>query len=765
MANDPSQNVHADLLPHVHLLSTYRYPSMPRLDLAEVHRWLLGAPKIARDTAPFFWTYLDAPKDNTIYLTWQPLSRRGTEFASDGYIWASGETYYQQDVGNGLVLEIFFQRCGYRIGEPAAVHSRRRFRLTAPQGAAPNAPPPQVDPSLWIVHYGPAEKNDRLPVHMIQITPHMQQILNFRQQLLSFGQIVRKEFMLSDRVNWPHIPLPGRGNSMYAPPINVRGVPQAMAYPPQGPAAVPPGKRRGGQVPPQVQGHHQHVIGAAPSFEAYDDEEDNSRGDLFDHLSPREISMSRFQQNHEWMEEILSSPYRIGQIVAPDLGLGLKGELASLTHGIFEAQGSDALSAVPKKPYVGHLDPGLADEFRKRVSEKVEATKTEIEKLKADHAATLQRMKGNAVIKRAEADLRFSVQDTGPEIWRLEGREEDGAETTSRRHHGQNREIEDILADVEAILGKHAVAIHEVSRVQDGGYQEPLPEPAPEFDAPLLQIPAVATDAGVQSGSLSRELSHNGSQNSGIMVGDSDVDMGGTAAGLLDQMQNGFSSTSTPVNSFPTPQPQLSAMGSAVGTPQNQNEPSPQPATAATGETTATTNAPVDTNMEDAGPPIAETTTVPDQGTDSGDWVVVPKDEGHTKQPSPNKAAAAVISEPPQTTAIEPSVAAPDKTEPVSATSKPASAVPTPGGGGSAFDGDQNDFSSLGDLDTAGDALADYDPPSVDVGTGDDLGEGLDLNMDMEDSAFGDAFHGVQHSSGISDRGSAGETPADGTNM
>lgn len=79
---------------------------MPRLDLQEVTKWLLGAPKVARDTAPFFWTYLEAPQDGSIYLTWQPLSRRGTEFASDGYVWASAETYYRQEVGNGLVRRL-----------------------------------------------------------------------------------------------------------------------------------------------------------------------------------------------------------------------------------------------------------------------------------------------------------------------------------------------------------------------------------------------------------------------------------------------------------------------------------------------------------------------------------------------------------------------------------------------------------------------------------------------------------------------------------
>lgn len=76
---------------------------MPRIDANEVARWLQQAPKIARDQAPFFWTYLEAPADGTCVLTWQPLARRGVEFASDGYIWPQNETVLRHDIGNGLV--------------------------------------------------------------------------------------------------------------------------------------------------------------------------------------------------------------------------------------------------------------------------------------------------------------------------------------------------------------------------------------------------------------------------------------------------------------------------------------------------------------------------------------------------------------------------------------------------------------------------------------------------------------------------------------
>ena len=571
---------------------------------------------------------------------------------------------------------------------------------------------------------------------MIPHDPRTQAIMSTRMQLQRGGQIVRKDFMLADRGNWPQIPLPreGRGQALYASPVNARGVPQQMAYP-SGPTPAHPSKRaRTGTQAPQ-----QHVMGPVPSHEnAYDDEEDTFRGDMFDLLTPREVSMARYRQNHENMEEVLSSPYAVGQIVHADLGLGLKGELSSLTQGIFEAPGSGSHENTAKKPYIGRLDAGLADEFRKRVNEKIDSTNVEIEQMKARHERMLAKFKSNSVIKHAEHDLRTAVQDTGPEFWRLEGRQDDGEEGISRFNNKHHKKVDEIVASVESALGRHAEVVHDVRRVQDGGYQEPAPEPEPVPPPPVAaELAAPSADA-----SMSRQPSQSGSQNSGIMIGDSDIDMGGTAAGLLDQMHTGFSATSTPVNNFPTPQAHLSGIPSAAGTPADANIPSPVPAPAE-----AQPEASGDVAMSGTEAPEApkESPPAPEQDAAAGDWVVVPKGGVSPAAASPNAAteAPAPVPEAPK---AEP--------EPEPATSKPASAAPTPAIGDSesmAFDGDN--FSSLGDLDTAGDALAGYDPSPIE-GTPGDLGGSLDL--DMDDSAFGDAFHGVNASN------EGGDTPADG---
>jgi hypothetical protein len=736
-AADPSSNVHGELLPHVHLLSTYRYALMPRLDLQDVQKWLMAAPKIARDTAPFFWTYLDCPQDGSIFLTWQPTARRNLDFASDGYVWPQPETFYRNEIGNGLAIDIWYQRAGYRPGEQFAIHSRRRFRLVPSQVQAGNIP--QIDPNLWLIHYGPSEKNDRLQVNMLPITPAIQQTMNIRQQLFQMGQIARKEFMLSDRINWPHLPLPARGQSIYPPPMPNRNVPQAMAYPPHpghaAPAVGPTPKRRGGHG--QGAAHPPQMMGAPfPGMDSiFDDDEDISRGDMFDHLTPQEMSMHRYRQNHEWMEEILSSPYRIGQIEVADLGLGRKGELASLTDGVFESQGTGSWELGPKKPYTGHLDPEIAKMFKARVEERSEAHKLEVAKMKEQHEKMLASLAGLATIKQAEKDLRTATEETGPEFWRLEGRLEDSEESMGRLSLSQNKSLDDILSRVEEAVGRRAAVVRDVCRVQEGGYQEPAPEPEPE---PVPQAAQLQPDAGLiaPSASMSRQPSHAGSQNSGVMIGDSDIDMGGTAAGLLDQMHTGFSSTSTPINNFPTPQPHLSAIPSSAATPANLNVPSPLPVQAPTSQPPAAVGD--DVKMHDADAPKAGT-TAPDQGTGSGDWVVVPKGGGSPA--SFGNAGGAAGSTPAAGTLGDGSGVQ------LAASSKAPSVAQTPADG-LGFDGDNNDFSSLGDLDTAGDALASYDPPSVDATGG--LG---DLNMDLEDSAFGDAFHGVQ---------SAADTPGDG---
>jgi len=447
-------------------------------------------------------------------------------------------------------------------------------------------------------------------------------------------------------------------------------------------------------------------MGAIPPVESQDDEEDTSRGDLFDHMTPREVSMSRYKQNHEWMEEIMSSPYPIGQITPVDLGLGLRGELSSLTDGIFQAPTSTEQAS---NGYTGRLDPDKADEFRKRTAEHIAEMNAEIERMKLKHAKRMARFKRNALIAQAELELRTAVHDPadiGPEYWRLEGRTDDKVDDDRKQVAKIHDKVDEIMAQVEASLGRHVVAVEELKRIQDGGLEESQPAPS------LL---------------ASRQASHSGSQHSGVLIGDGDLDMGGSAAGLLDQFHTGFSSNSTPGGSFPTPQAHLQANSSA-GTP--RLDPSPQPSTHEAQAPAQPTE--MNKPMEDV-----DMGEMSKDGQGTGDWVVVP--EGGVS-PLDNVAQ-------PQTSFPETEAAVPAPT-----TSESAVDLDTGDHNadldmdlGDNFNTDANDFGSLEDLDTAGEALAGYG--NSDMGEhGGDLGGDLDLGMDMglDDSAFGDAFHGVE---------------------
>ena len=702
---------------------------------------------------------------------------------------------------------MYYHKAGFAYGDQISTHSRRRFRLTPPHAQNPNAPP--VDPSLWIVHYGAIENNETIPVSVIPRDPRTQAMIETRAYLQRCGQIQRKEFILSDRVNWPQIPWPREPARQPAYGAG-RGVPQAIAYPSHPPAAVgPPSKRaRTNQA-----AHAQAPPAMVPQQDTvYDDEEDVSRGDQFDYMTARDISLDRYKQNHEWMEEILSSPYRMGQIKFSNLGLGFKGELSRLTDGIFEAHAEDVIAEKQPKSVFTQIDADQADAFRKRISNHIESTTAEIEKMKAEHAKKMAQFKQNSLVTTSERELRMAVDGSGPDTLQLEGRVDNNEDGAPRWHSKHNKKVEEIVSQVEAFLGRRAEVIHDLRRIQDGGYQEPEPEPElepePEPEAepepePQTEpqpaptsgstpVPQTDAPAGTQpladtaSSAMSRQPSNTGSQNSGIMVGDSDIDMGGTAAGLLDQMHTGLSSHSTPANNFPTPQAAGSAVQSAAGTPANPSAASP-PAAPQQQQAEAVKQG----EAEDVTMDGTDNKPTPDQAPGTDDWVVVPKG-GAASDASGNTPAAA--SEPPKPQAAAPS------SKPASAAGTPATTGGDAGGSGTAagdppgstggFEaGDQIDFSSLGDLDTAGSAMVDFgssNTPGAGVeGVGGEGGEGqgereeeggaappaetenLDLNMEMEDSAFGDAFHGVEPatSGATPTANTQGNTPGDSANI
>ena len=85
-------------LPHIHLVSTHRFPLQAHVELSMVVEYLLQAPLIVRERAAMNWMFLDAPEDGTVMLVWQPLNQLGTQSASDGYVWADAEQAFSSEV-------------------------------------------------------------------------------------------------------------------------------------------------------------------------------------------------------------------------------------------------------------------------------------------------------------------------------------------------------------------------------------------------------------------------------------------------------------------------------------------------------------------------------------------------------------------------------------------------------------------------------------------------------------------------------------------
>ncbi len=60
--------------------------------------YLTEALRITRDVKPMTWQFLEPPPDGTVMLVWQS-SQLGSQFASDGLVWADAEKAYSQDMG------------------------------------------------------------------------------------------------------------------------------------------------------------------------------------------------------------------------------------------------------------------------------------------------------------------------------------------------------------------------------------------------------------------------------------------------------------------------------------------------------------------------------------------------------------------------------------------------------------------------------------------------------------------------------------------
>ena len=638
---------------------------------------------------------------------------------------------------------MYMHRSGFHPpNETVSSHARKRYRLTPGRNQSVGTQP-QCDPALWLVHYVKAERRDHIPTSQIPIPPQIQHSLRERAFLQRQGQLPRKEFMLTDSKNWPT--------------INIPGLPNAA------PAAAQGGLGRGGPVGPAPPGARGRGRGPSISMveATVEEEEDVSRGDALDFLTPREISKMRYEQHHEWMDQVVGSTYNIHQIVPVELGLGRKGALEELTNGFFTAPTSIAIepSADGAPPRVGRLEGDKAAQFRQHAEVKLAKMQAELEKMARDHSHRMAQLQKSSQYATAERKLRYAVDDTNSSIsesLRLE-RTRAGQDVPA----GERPKVAEIIAEVESATNKLAISVKDVDCVERGGLEEkpeepepivapaPAPAPSPKPAVPAADVPIGNTmlEQPVQSRQPSPLPPTRGIQSQSISPLPNVPTTGPPA-----------SETVVPPTTHPSVPPPTNVQNNDVNQP---------------GDSDPTGNTGMDVDIDMSGLDNPNPESAGDAQVD--DWVMVNEDTPTgAEQPQaaptiPAEATSAAEQSQPQgfssTSTALPSAPATSTSTHATPSAAPAEETePTPL--------DTTDFSAFENINTAGEAMEGFDTGTDlhsthddlggaggDLGVGDageidfgDLGDhdmvggGDDVMDDLggaEDSAFGEAFHGT----------------------
>lgn len=568
---------------------------------------------------------------------------------------------------------MLWHRTGYKPNvEQVATHSRKRYRLIPNNQMSVGTP----DPCLWLIHYTKAQVRDQHPASSLPIPPHIAQSFQQRAAIQRSGQIPRKEFMLQDRTSWPMINLPAA--------LGRAGATGQLAA----------GHRRGGSLQ-----DHQATL---------EEEEDVSRGDVLDFMTPREISKMRYEQHHEWMEEILESHYASKNIIPSDLGLGRKGVLEALTNDYFVAPTSVAPEPINGK--VGKLPPGKADEFTKQAEQRLADMQTELEKMKQDHARRMEKLKKTTVLGAAERKLRnMSTSDDsykaiGAKVQDLVGRKIEPVQQLSIVSKGGMQDIRPIVhSPVETFQQNQPSASPNQAQPQQNVNQQQQTQQATQQQQPQAQQQPQPVQAQPQS-QQTQQAQQSPTLNQ-------------EATGQAQQQQPPGQATQQ--DSF---EGSDKSGASAQPTPAAQSELVPNPtqfaSNAESSETPVENNDAVsldnDLDMDGTGD---QDDPIGDDNNDADGWDMLVDQSADNDENEQNEIEAP--EEQPNTnqqTGHQPNTTVNQL--------RNESNDNTPGT-------DTNDFDMVTEfdqnMDTAGDALADYG--------------GADDDLNLEESAFGDAFH------------------------
>lgn len=185
------------------------------------------------------------------------------------------------------------------------------------------------------------------------------------------------------------------------------------------------------------------------SEEMLENERNLEHGDTLDFLTPREISAARYKQHHEWMEEVLSSPYSTSQIVPVDLGLRLAGSLSELSEALWggspvkveKTEGANDMAG----PGPQKIEPERLAEFDRRVSQFLKKGEEDLASMKETHSQRINQLSQQKTFIKLERQLVELPADAGSEA------------------------LEQFIREVEKLSGSVVAPRAQVVRVQDGG--------------------------------------------------------------------------------------------------------------------------------------------------------------------------------------------------------------------------------------------------------------------------------------------------------
>jgi Fungal domain of unknown function (DUF1750) len=408
----------------------------------------------------------------------------------------------------------------------------------------------------------------------------------------------------------------------------------------------------------------------------------------------------RYEQHHEWMEEVLESPYNIYQIVPGDLGLGRKGELEELTKDFFDAP-TAVLSNTSASSEIGKirkLDSDKAEDFKRRANQKIAEMQAEIDAMKAKHAKRVAKLQRTTVLNSAERRLRSAPTAAS-------GR---SMSSGSLAEQPDVDAIDEIASEVENSISKKIERVANVTTISKGGLQERHTErtfSTSSASRPVMSPMKTTTSPAISQSAFSQQAQH----------------------GIHQQQQQQAQTQPQPLTTTATSESSSGSEGGPNREPGQDVQPSFEEKTPADNEGMEDTELPPmdDMGMDLDTDALANNPDVENQSPSGAEWVMV---DDQAEQGTGDNADMDA-SDVPQPDSKPEETKAPS-TEQQGPPALPATAEQD----AEELTLDDNAFGDEFDnvdVDTAGDALASY-------GDGNDE----DLNLDaMDDSAFGDAFH------------------------